>query len=105
MGKSHQYAMRLVWTGNKGEGTSTYRSYDRSYTISAKNKPDFDGSSDPIFRGDPAKYNPEELLVMALSSCHLLSYLHLCAVNGIVVTSYEDDASGIMTEDADRGGF
>jgi organic hydroperoxide reductase OsmC/OhrA len=105
MGKAHQYAMRLVWTGNKGEGTSTYRSYERSYTISAKNKPDFLGSSDVMFRGDATKYNPEDLLVMALSSCHLLSYLHLCADNGIVVTSYEDDAVGVMTEDAARGGF
>jgi len=105
MGKAHQYALHLVWTGNKGEGTSTYRSYHRSYTISVKNKPDFFGSSDPMFRGDASKYNPEDLLVMALSSCHVLSYLHLCADNGIVVTSYEDDATGIMTEDAVRGGF
>jgi organic hydroperoxide reductase OsmC/OhrA len=105
MGKEHQYVMHLVWTGNKGEGTSTYRSYDRSYTISVKNKPDFYGSSDAVFRGDATKYNPEDLLVMALSSCHMLSYLHLCADNGIVVTSYEDDATGIMTEDAVRGGF
>jgi len=105
MGKEHQYVAHLVWTGNKGEGTSTYRSYDRVYTMSVKNKPDFHGSADPMFRGDPAKHNPEDLLVMALSSCHLLSYLHVCADNGIVVTSYEDDATGIMAEDAVRGGF
>lgn len=105
MGKQHEYAAHLVWTGNNGEGTSTYRSYERSYTIYVKNKPDFYGSSDPMFRGDAAKYNPEDLMVMALSACHLLSYLHLCAVNGIVVTSYEDDAIGIMAEDAVRGGF
>ena len=77
MGKEHQYLAHLVWTGNKGEGTSTYRSYERSFTISVKNKPDFNGSSDPMFRGDSGKYNPEDLMVMALSSCHLLSYLHL----------------------------
>jgi organic hydroperoxide reductase OsmC/OhrA len=94
-----------MWTGNKGEGTSTYRSYDRSYTISVKNKPDFYGSSDPMFRGDPAKHNPENLLVMSLSSCHMLWYLHLCADNGIVVVSYEDDAVGVMAEDVVRGGF
>ena len=105
MGKSHQYAMHLVWTGNKGEGTSTYRSYDRSYTISINNKPHLYGSSDPIFRGDATKHNPEDLLVMALSSCHLLAYLHLCADNGIVITDYEDDAVGVMMEDAVRGGF
>jgi organic hydroperoxide reductase OsmC/OhrA len=105
MGKEHQYDMRLVWTGNKGEGTSTYRSYDRTYTISVKNKPDFHGSSDPVFRGDPSKYNPEDLLVMSLSSCHLLFYLHLCADNNIVVTSYEDDAVAVMVEDAAGGGY
>jgi organic hydroperoxide reductase OsmC/OhrA len=105
MGTEHRYPIHLVWTGNKGEGTSTYRSYDRSYTISVKNKPDFYGSSDPMFRGDPAKHNPENLLVMSLSSCHMLWYLHLCADNGIVVVSYEDDAVGVMAEDAVRGGF
>lgn len=105
MRKSHQYAMHLVWTGNKGEGTSTYRSYDRSYTISINNKADFYGTADPLFRGDATKHNPEELLVMALSSCHLLSYLHLCAVNGIVLTEYEDDARGTMVEDEVKGGY
>ena len=105
MSKSHQYVMHLSWTGNRGEGTSTYRAYDRSYTISINNKADLQGSADPMFRGDPTKHNPEELLVAALSSCHLLSYLNLCAVNDIVVTNYEDDAKGTMTEDAVRGGF
>lgn len=97
--------MRLVWTGNKGEGTSTYRSYERSYTISINNKADFFGTADPVFRGDATKHNPEELLVMSLSSCHLLSYLHLCAVNGIVLTAYEDDARGTMVEDEVKGGY
>ena len=105
MSKSHQYGLHLVWTGNKGDGTSTYRGYDRSYTISLKNKADFYGSSDPMFRGDATKHNPEELLVMALSSCHLLAYLHLCADNGIVCTEYIDDAVGTMKEDAAIGGF
>ena len=105
MGKSHQYAMHLVWTGNKGEGTSTYRSYERSYTISINNKADFFGTADPVFRGDATKHNPEELLVMSLSSCHLLSYLHLCVVNGIVLTAYEDDARGTMVEDEVKGGY
>lgn len=105
MSKTHHYAMHLVWTGNNGEGTSTYRSYERSYTISIKNKPDFFGTSDPVFRGDAAKHNPEELVVMALSSCHLLSYLHLCAINGIVVYEYTDDAAGTLVEDSVRGGF
>lgn len=105
MSKSHQYALHLAWTGNKGDGTATYRGYDRSYTISFKNKADFYGSSDPMFRGDATKHNPEELLVMALSSCHLLAYLHLCAVNGIVCTHYIDNAVGTLKEDPEIGGF
>jgi organic hydroperoxide reductase OsmC/OhrA len=105
MKRSHKYSLSLVWTGNKGEGTSHYRSYDRSYTISIQNKADIHGSSDPLFRGDASRHNPEEMLVAALSSCHLLSYLHLCADNGIVVTSYEDFATGIMHEDGQGGAF
>ena len=105
MNKLHHYTMRLVWTGNRDDGTATYRSYDRSYTISINNKADFYGTADPVFRGDPTKHNPEELFVMSLSSCHLLSYLHLCAVNGIVLTDYEDDAKGSMEEDDVKGGY
>ena len=105
MNRLHNYSLKLVWTGNKGEGTSTYRSYERSYTVSIENKPDLAGSSDPVFRGDKTKHNPEELLVAALSSCHLLSYLHLCANNAIVVTAYQDAATGTMQEDPVRGGF
>ena len=102
---SHNYNMKLVWTGNKGEGTATYRGYERSYTVSIDNKPEIHGSADPMFRGDKTKYNPEEMLVAALSSCHMLSYLHLCASNEIVVTAYEDNATGTMVEDKIRGGY
>lgn len=105
MNRQHHYSLNLKWTGNTGEGTLNYRSYQRAYTISMTNKPDLQGSADTSFRGDPTKYNPEELLVMALSSCHLLSYLHLCADAGIVVTGYTDQATGIMAEDAEKGGY
>jgi organic hydroperoxide reductase OsmC/OhrA len=98
MGKEHHYLTRLRWTGNRGEGTSNYRSYDRDHVLSAGGKPEIAGSSDPAFRGNPDRYNPEELLVASLSSCHLLWYLHLCAVNGVVVVDYEDSAAGIMQE-------
>ncbi|NUN99091.1 MAG: OsmC family protein [Saprospiraceae bacterium] len=100
----HHYRLTLQWTGNKGTGTSHYRAYERSHTIIADNKVEILGSSDPAFRGDPTKHNPEELLVAALSSCHMLSYLHLCAVAGVVVTAYVDQASGTMVETADGGG-
>ncbi|QDK81370.1 OsmC family peroxiredoxin [Spirosoma sp. KCTC 42546] len=104
MAKQHQYALTIKWTGNTGEGTSTYRSYERSHIISVDNKPDIPGSSDPAFRGDSTKYNPEELLVASLSTCHMLSYLHLCAVAGVNVIEYTDKATGVMVETPDGGG-
>jgi len=102
--KQHQYAVSLAWTGNDGGGTQSYRSYRRDHDITVAGKPVIPGSSDPAFRGDPSRYNPEELLVASLSSCHMLWYLHLCAVNGIVVLDYRDEASGTMQEEADGGG-
>jgi organic hydroperoxide reductase OsmC/OhrA len=104
MAKEHHYTTSLVWTGNKGEGTAHYRAYDRDHVLSAKGKPEISGSSDPAFRGDPSRYNPEELLVASLSSCHMLSYLHLCAVNKVVVVDYRDNAEGTMEETSDGGG-
>lgn len=104
MAKEHHYVTQLRWTGNRGEGTSNYRAYDRDHVLSTNGKPEIPGSSDPSFRGNPQRYNPEELLVASLSSCHMLWYLHLCAVNGVVVVSYEDRAEGVMAETADGGG-
>ena len=97
MDKHHTYSLRVEWTGNTGTGTSSYRAYSRAHQISAPGKPPIPGSSEPAFRGDPARWNPEELLVAALSACHKLWYLHLCASAEIVVLDYIDDASGIMT--------
>ena len=102
--KQHQYPVRMKWTGNTGSGTRGYRDYDRAHEYSVPGKPVIPGSSDPAFRGDNTRYNPEELLVMSLSSCHMLWFLHLSAVAGIVVTAYEDEASGTMVETADGGG-
>ena len=96
--REHLYQTSLLWTGNKGQGTTSYRSYDRAYEIEVENKPVIKGSSDPAFRGDRTKYNPEELLVASLSSCHLLWYLHLCADAGVVVVDYNDKARGKMNE-------
>src|SRR5690349_6614764 len=103
-GKEHAYAIAVEWTGNKGTGTSGYRAYERAHTISAEGKPVILSSSDPSFRGDPSRYNPEDLLVGSLSSCHMLWYLHLCSAGGIVVTGYLDRAEGVMVEDASGGG-
>lgn len=104
MSKEHIYQTNLVWTGNQGTGTRTYTGYSRAHEISIEGKPVIVGSSDPHFNGDASRYNPEELLVAALSACHMLYYLHLCADAGIVVTDYKDDATGKMIETADGGG-
>ena len=105
MEKTHHYTTSLTWTGNKGEGTASYKAYDRDHVHSVAGKPDIPGSSDPSFRGNPSRYNPEELLVASLSSCHMLWYLHLCSVNNIVVVDYRDKAEGIMMEKADGSGY
>jgi organic hydroperoxide reductase OsmC/OhrA len=104
MSKTHRYAVTVEWTGNQGTGTSGQRAYARAHDIKIAGKPTIPGSSDPSFRGDPARYNPEDLLVAALSGCHMLWYLSLCASAGIVVTKYIDQAEGVMTEEADGGG-
>ena len=104
IGKDHEYATKLEWTGNRGTGTSGYRDYERSYTLQSDGKPTLAGSSDPTFRGDASKWNPEEMLLSALSSCHMLSYLHLCADAGIVVLSYTDAANGTMELSRDGAG-
>ena len=98
MAKEHRYRLEVAWTGNRGTGTSGYTAYGREHEIRAAGKPVLPGSSDPAFRGDPARWNPEELLVGSLSACHMLWYLHLCSDAGIVVTDYLDRAEGIMVE-------
>lgn len=95
MSKQHDYTARIVWTGNRGEGTKTYRSYDRSWGIITPGKPIIHGSNDPLLGGDPALPNPEDLLLSSLSACHMLWYLHLASVAGITVLSYRDDPVGV----------
>jgi len=101
----HHFHVRNRWTGNLGAGTRTYTSYSRDHEISGESKAAvIPGSSDPAFRGDSARYSPEELLVASLSTCHMLWMLHLCAAAGIVVTEYSDQASGEMAEQEDGSG-
>ena len=105
MEKEHHYTTSLTWTGNKGEGTTHYRAYDRDHVIRVNGKPDITGSSDPSFRGSPARHNPEELFLSSISSCHMLWYLHLCSVNNIVVVDYQDQAQAVMMERSDGSGY
>jgi organic hydroperoxide reductase OsmC/OhrA len=100
----HRYDVAVRWTGNLGEGTAGYRSYSRSHVVSTAGRPDIAGTSDPMFRGDTDRWNPEQLLVAAVSQCHMLWYLHLAATAGVVVVDYVDDAVGVMVEGPDGAG-
>lgn len=102
--KQHQYNIKTTWTGNRGQGTRDYKAYDRSHIISIEGKGDIQGSSDAAFRGDKSKHSPEELFVCTLSACHMLWYLHLCAVNNVVVRQYTDHATGQMEETPNGSG-
>lgn len=103
--REHQYAPTVEWTGNLGQGTSSYAAYSRDHVISVAGRPDIPGSSDPAFRGNACRHNPEDMLVASLSTCHMLWYLHLASEAGIVVTAYRDAPLGIMVEDRERGGW
>ncbi len=102
---THHFEVAATWTGNRGEGTSGYRGYDRTVTLSIEGKPDLKASADKAFRGDGALWNPEDMLVAALAECHLLSYLHACVTLGVVVVEYSDAATGVMEVVGNGGRF
>lgn len=103
--REHHYHVGVEWTGNRGSGTDGYRNYARDHVIRIAGKPDVAGSSDPTFRGDAARHNPEDMLVSALSACHMLAYLHVATVTGVVVTAYVDAAEGTMVTEGNGGHF
>lgn len=104
MEKEHHYAVTTEWTGNTGTGTQSYRSYERSHEIRVENKAGIQGSSDPAFRGDKTKHNPEDLLLASLSACHMLWFLHFCSEAEVIVTAYTDHAVGTMAETSNGSG-
>ena len=100
----HRYALTVQWTGNRGDGTSSYRAYSRDHDILIPGLPALRGSADPTFHGDRERYNPEQLLLAALAQCHMLSYLHVAVKHGVVVTDYRDEATGLMRLNRDGSG-
>lgn len=104
MTRRHHYRANVSWQGNRGNGTAEYRGYSRDHDISVEGKPVLSGSSDVAFHGDRSRYSPEDLLVASLSGCHMLWYLHLCAVNDVTVVEYNDEAEGEMLENEDGSG-
>ena len=101
MNKQHTYEVSLTWTGNLGNGSSSYRGYARNYDIACEGKPVIKGSADPGYLGDATRHNPEDMLLASLSACHMLWFLHLCTVSKVVVTAYEDHAEGVMEVNSD----
>lgn len=100
----HNYSLTVRWTGNQGSGTSSYREYSRDHDVEIPGLPVLKGSADPAFHGDKSRYNPEQLLLTALAQCHMLSFLHVAVRHGVVVTAYEDNATGIMRLNRDGSG-
>lgn len=104
MAETHAYTATVRWTGNRGAGTSGYRAYDRTHEIEIDGKPPIPGSSDPAFRGDADRWNPEDMLLASISACHMLWFLHLASEAGWVVESYEDRATATMAMNPDGSG-
>ena len=106
MSNTHHYAAKITWHGRRDGLPFDYRSYDRTHRVEIEGKPAFIASADPTFLGDSSLYNPEDMLVVALSSCHMLSYLAICARARVTVLSYTDEAEGVMVMDQpDTGRF
>lgn len=103
--RTHEYRTRVEWSGSGEDGTASYSAYSRDYRISIDGKPDLEGSADPIFRGAPDRYNPEDLFLGAVSACHMLAYLALCAREGVRVVGYSDSATGTLVYGAQGGRF
>lgn len=101
----HTYELSLTWTGNQGTGTSGYRAYTRDVLAHSPGRPSLELSADKPFRGDPTRWNPEVLLLAALSECHLLSLLHIAVVHGVTVVAYADEPVGTMSQEGIGGHF
>lgn len=104
MSKKHEFPSRIVWTGNKGKGTSAYKAYERTWDMAIEGKTILHCSNDPLLGGDATKYNPEDMLIASVASCHMLWYLHLCSQAGVTVIEYEDNPVGIGESEPDGTG-
>ncbi|MBU2980759.1 OsmC family protein [Lentibacter algarum] len=104
MSRKHDFEAKVVWTGNTGEGTAHYKAYERTWEVQTEGKPVVKCSNDPLLGGDPTLHNPEDMLIAALSSCHMLWYLHMASDAGVTVLAYEDDPVGHGESEASGAG-
>jgi organic hydroperoxide reductase OsmC/OhrA len=101
---THSYDIEVTWTGNTGTGTSSRRAYSRDHEVAAAGPASLLASADPAFRGDPDRWNPEQLYLASIAQCHMLWYLDLATRAGVIVTAYQDRPTGLMVEEAGGAG-
>ncbi|MGY5355813.1 OsmC family protein [Wenyingzhuangia sp. IMCC45467] len=96
MNNEHTYKIGLEWKGKLTTNKRNKLSYERIYELSFDNKPNLTGSSDATFHGDNTLYNPEEMLLSALSSCYMMSFFYICSLKNIEIVSYKDNPMGMV---------
>jgi organic hydroperoxide reductase OsmC/OhrA len=104
MAIKHLFKATLNWTSNKKQEETTSRFYSKSHQIKIEGKPVLNVSAAKAFKGDPELYNPEDLLLSSLVSCHMMSYLYVCSQNGIEVLEYSDHAEATLEVSPDGSG-
>ena len=100
MGFKHVFKANLDWLFSEKEAATL----TKSHTITINDKPVLNVSAAKAFKGDPALYNPEDLLLSSVVSCHMMSYLYVCKQNDIEVVSYTDKAEATLEVLADGSG-
>lgn len=100
----HTFKAEANWTSKKDITDSSKRFYNKSHQVKIEGKPILDVSAAKAFKGDPELYNPEDLLLSSLVSCHMMSYLYVCSQNGIEVLEYSDNAEAALEVNPDGSG-
>ncbi|MGV0996986.1 OsmC family protein [Empedobacter falsenii] len=101
---NHLFKVALNWIKKESKMDSSTRIYTKSHHISIEGKPDLEVSAAKAFKGDPNLYNPEDLLLSSLTSCHMMSYLYCCAQHKIEVISYQDHSEATLQVNPDGSG-
>ncbi|PXY45043.1 OsmC family protein [Flavobacterium hydrophilum] len=100
----HIFKAAINWNSKQNQEQSERKFYSKSHKILIEGKPVLNVSAAKAFKGDPELYNPEDLLLSSLVSCHMMSYLYVCSQNGIEVLEYSDHAEAILEVASDGSG-
>lgn len=105
MASNHIFKATLNWKPKEGENTQNPRNYTRDHEVKITDKKLLQLSAAKSFRGDTNLLNPEDLLLSAITSCHMMSYLYVCSQNQVEILSYSDNSEGILEVVGDGGSF